>query len=131
MTTVFSSPGTARASGSTTPADTARYLRRVAERRRRKAELRSERLRRLLPEAAKVLRERYHATEVRLFGSLANGSFRESSDVDLAAGGLSRARYFAAVADLMELFGTPVDLVRLEEAPPSLRERIRAEGEIL
>ena len=114
-----------------TPADTARHLRRVSERRRRKAELRSERLRGLLPEAAKLLRERYQATEVRLFGSLATGLFRESSDVDLAVGGLPRARYFAALADLMELFGTPVDLVRLEEAPSSLRERIRAEGEIL
>jgi predicted nucleotidyltransferase len=129
MTTVLSSTGTARAPDSTTPADTARHLRRVAERRRRRAELRSERLRGLLPEAAKVLRERYHATDVRLFGSLATGSFGERSDVDLAVSRLPRTRYFAALADLMELFGTPVDLVRLEEAPSSLRERIRAEGE--
>jgi hypothetical protein len=31
----------------------------------------------------------------------------------------------------MEVFGAPVDLVELETAPPSLVERIEAEGEAL
>jgi hypothetical protein len=42
-----------------------------------------------------------------------------------------RSLYFAALADLMTLFGAAVDLVRLEEAPESLRGRILAEGEVL
>ena len=45
--------------------------------------------------------------------------------------GLDRARYFEALADLMEILGAPVDLIRMEEAPQSLRERIEVEGEAL
>jgi len=131
MTTLFSSAGAKRASVSVTPADTARHLHRLAEQRQRKAALRSERLRRLLPQAAVMLRDRYQATDVILFGSVATGSCRESSDVDMAVRGLPRTLYFEALAGLMVLFGTPVDLVRLEDAPKSLHERILAEGETL
>jgi len=44
---------------------------------------------------------------------------------------VSADRSFKALADLMGISGGPVDLVRLEEAPPSLHERIQAEGEPL
>jgi predicted nucleotidyltransferase len=53
------------------------------------------------------------------------------SDVDIAASEVPPENYFAALADLMEVLGTPVDLVRLEDAPESLRDRIAAEGEAL
>jgi predicted nucleotidyltransferase len=88
-------------------------------------------LRRLLPEAVVVLRDRYGAKDVILFGSLATGACRDNSDVDMAVRGVTRSLYFAALADLVVLFGVPVDLVRLEEARKSLRGRILAEGEIL
>lgn len=42
----------------------------------------------------------------------------------LAAARISRARYFDLVAELTTLFGTRVDLVALEDAPESLRERV-------
>jgi hypothetical protein len=35
------------------------------------------------------------------------------------------------LADLMDLFAGPVDLVRIEEAMPSLLERIQEEGQVL
>jgi predicted nucleotidyltransferase len=68
---------------------------------------------------------------VILFGSLATGTCRDTSDVDLAVSGVPRSLYFPVLADLMALFGAPVDLVRMEEVPKSLRGRIVAEGEIL
>lgn len=71
------------------------------------------------------------AVEVWLFGSLATAHVHPGSDVDLAVLGLPATSYFTALADLMELFGTPVDLVRIEEAPTSLRERIAREGRLL
>jgi predicted nucleotidyltransferase len=51
--------------------------------------------------------------------------------VDLAVEGLPATAYFQALAELMALFGTRVDLVRLEEAPPSLCERVDEEGQVL
>ena len=63
-----------------------------------------------------------------LFGSLARGDAREDSDVDFAVEGLPAAEYFAALAELMELFEGRVDLVRLEEAGDSLRACVREEG---
>ena len=66
-----------------------------------------------------------------LFGSVADGTCHANSDIDLAVSGLGADRYFEALADLMEIFAGPVDLVRLEDAPEGLRERIDAEGEPL
>jgi uncharacterized protein len=96
--------------------------------RRARAELRAARLAGRLTLARQLLVERYGASRVVLFGSLATGDFRESSDVDLAVEGLGAGEYFPALADLMELLECPVDLVRRELAPASLRERIDAEG---
>jgi uncharacterized protein len=87
---------------------------------------RAGRLRARLPAAVALLRDRHGAESVVLFGSLANGACHADSDVDLAVSGLPGDRYFEALADLMEVFAGPVDLVRLEDAPESLRERIDA-----
>jgi predicted nucleotidyltransferase len=111
-----------------TAAEAARHLRSRAAERARVAAQRAARLMGLVPLAAELLRNRYGAREVVLFGSLATGSFTELSDVDLAVRGIDAADYFAALADLMALFGGPVDLVRLEQAPASLGDRIAAEG---
>ena len=78
-----------------------------------------------------MLVEAHGATRVRLFGSLASGDYTGRSDVDLAVEGLASEEYFEALADLMELFDAPVDLVRLENARPSLRDRVAAEGLVL
>ncbi|MCU0836586.1 MAG: nucleotidyltransferase domain-containing protein [Chromatiaceae bacterium] len=116
---------------SVTPADTARHLRQRALSAEALGAERARHLRARLPAAVRCLRERHGAEAVILFGSLAAGTCRADSDLDLATSGLSAHRYFKALADLMEVFEGPVDLVRLEEAPESLRERIAAEGEPL
>ena len=55
----------------------------------------------------------------------------DATDIDLATEGLPRERHLDAMADLMRALPCAVDLVRLEEAPPSLVARVRAEGEAL
>jgi predicted nucleotidyltransferase len=112
-------------------AETASHLRAQAAARARAGERRAARLRDILPAAADLLRSRFGATEVVLFGSLTTGTFTDRSDVDLAVCGIASSDYFAALAALMALFGGPVDLVRLEQAPPSLAERISREGQAL
>lgn len=114
-----------------TPEEMAANLRRREQERRARGEERARALRAKLPEARRILVEVHGASSARLFGSLAGGRPTETSDVDLAVSGLAPERYFTALADLMELFRGPVDLVRLEEAPPSLAERIAEEGEAL
>ena len=111
-----------------TAQDLARTLRARSAERRARAKLRADRLCARLPEAVALLVERHRATRVVLFGSLAEGSYSEHSDVDLAVEGMPSAAYFQALAELMALFGGPVDLVRIEDAAPSLRAHIEEAG---
>lgn len=114
-----------------TALELAQTLRRRSEKSHAKAGVRVAHFRERLPEAKAVLIEKYHAKRVVLFGSLATGSYHESSDVDLAVAGMPAVSYFRALADLMTLFGVPVDLVRVEEAVPSLRTHIEEDGQPL
>jgi predicted nucleotidyltransferase len=82
-------------------------------------------------ESAAMRLTRRGARHAWVFGSLARGDAREDSDVDLAVEGLPAAEYFAALAELMELFEGRVDLVRLEDAGESLRASVREEGKPL
>lgn len=107
-----------------------RWRRRQAERQAR-AEARARELVDRVPAAARLLRDRYGARRVVLFGSLARGTPNLSSDVDLAVEGIPPERYFTALSDLMGLFECPVDLVEVETASDSLLTRLGVEGQEL
>lgn len=96
-----------------------------AERRRARAHA----ARRVAHEAAEVLRTWYGATEVILFGSLAEDeAFGMRSDIDLAARGLGRA-HFAALGRLLALSPEfEFDLVDLDSCPQGLCDVILARG---
>lgn len=113
-----------------TPAEVAKRLSVEAARQRRAAEERAGRLRERFPTARQLLSTR-GVNAAWVFGSLATGSPSGTSDVDLAVEGLPTGQLFDALAELMALFETRVDLVRLEDAPESLRERVHAEGQRL
>ena len=106
------------------------HLRRRDAVARADAEARAAVLRERLPEAASLLRA-LGADRVLLFGSLATGDVHLGSDVDLAVSALPPSRFFEAVGALSRLLGCDVDLVRLEEAPDSLVDRVEAEGVLL
>lgn len=79
-------------------------------------------------EAARILRT-FGATNVWLFGSLAWGEPHSETDVDLLVEGIAPQSWGEAVRAIeRHLAGSHVDAVRLEDAPPSLVERVRAEG---
>ena len=78
--------------------------------------------------AARMLRERFGARRVRLFGSLARGDADETFDVDLAVEGVEPARFFEAWAVAAGLVRRKLDLVDLADAPPLLRSRIEEDG---
>ncbi|MDD3598559.1 MAG: nucleotidyltransferase domain-containing protein [Bacillota bacterium] len=69
------------------------------------------------------------ATRVILFGSLARESgFGQHSDIDLAVEGISWSEYWSVWAAVDSLTDFAVDIVVLEDANPTLKERIRDEG---
>lgn len=107
--------------------ETVAHLRRRARERAARGVERQAELERWLPTARDILRSR-GAESVYVFGSVVSGTTTARSDLDLAATGLPRSAYFAALGELMRTLPCEVDLVRLEEAPESLRERVRAEG---
>lgn len=88
------------------------------------------RLRAALPGVVAHL-EGLGATQVYLFGSLASGRFRQDSDVDLAVRGLDWRTVLREGVRCAGLLDRHVDLVMLEEAPPSLVEGVEATGERL
>lgn len=90
---------------------------------------RQEEARAVAREAARVLKDEFHARRVWLFGSLARGTFDRASDIDLAVEGLAERECFRALGRLLSLHPSiTIDLVELEEARPAVRRAIEAEG---
>lgn len=117
-----------------TPEDMERYReawrRRWAEEEARRAQ-RQERAWAVAREAAALLKSRFGAHRVRVFGSLLAPWFHERSDIDLAVEGVPPERMRDAEEALRALASEfRVDLVRLEELrdAPRLLRRIEEEG---
>lgn len=104
--------------------------------RRRNAEDRQALVRRkasawtLARQAAEVLKARYAATRVVVFGSLASEDrFHVWSDVDVAAWGVSPDQTFRAIAELLCLDSEiEINLVDVNTCRPSVLRRIEREG---
>jgi predicted nucleotidyltransferase len=80
--------------------------------------------------AAALLRERFKATQVKVFGSLVRPAlFHERSDVDLAVWGLDERDYFRAAGAVLDLDPViAVDLIEAEFARPPLLAVIERDG---
>jgi predicted nucleotidyltransferase len=81
-------------------------------------------------EAAAMLKHKYGAKCVILFGSLAHkGWFHPRSDVDLAVEGVAPDDFYQAWEDAaLMIRGRKVDLLRLETAATPMLRAIREEG---
>jgi predicted nucleotidyltransferase len=89
-----------------------------------------ERLLERVREAAAVLKARFGARRVVLFGSLAHAAwFMPDSDVDLAVEGLAGDDYWRAWRLVEEIIGDrPVDLIEIEMVGESLKRAIQRYG---
>jgi len=80
---------------------------------------------------AKILKEKYQAKEVILFGSLIwrPDFLWIGTDIDLIVRGLQDERYFEILADI-SVISPPfhVDLIPFEKAWPSIKKRALKEG---
>lgn len=80
--------------------------------------------------AAKLLREKYNVTRVRVFGSLTHkNSFHKGSDVDLAVEGLEDSDYWEALTSVLFLDDQVfVEIGDQETCPKELWKVIEQEG---
>ena len=97
----------------------------IRQQRRRKAW-------RIARTAAALLKSKYHATRVVVFGSLTDKDrFSLWSDLDLAVWGVTPGDYFDAVAKVLDIGGEiKTDLILAEKCKPPLREVIEMGKEL-
>jgi len=83
--------------------------------------------------AAELLRSKFGARDVMIFGSLARrGGFTPWSDIDLAAKDIPPARFYEAVGVVTGISAEfKIDLVDVESCAPSLRKKIEIEGKAI
>jgi len=81
-----------------------------------------------LPAAARALAA-LGARRIWVFGSVADGTFEDGSDLDLAVEGLPPDAFLPARVAVTDLLPVELDLVELERAPAPLRAWILADGE--
>jgi uncharacterized protein len=78
---------------------------------------------------------KYGIAELAVFGSVAHGSARPDSDVDLlyvrVPGNDLGMSYFALQEDLEDLFGRPVDLVPKDGLHRVIRDQVLADAQVL
>ena len=78
---------------------------------------------------------KYGIAELAVFGSVARGSARPDSDVDLlyvrVPGNDLGMSYFALQEDLEELFGRPVDLVPKDGLHQVIRDQVLSDAQVL
>ena len=67
--------------------------------------------------ATKMLRE-IGCTEIYLFGSLAEGGYRENSDIDFAVKGCPPEDYFNILGNLLCTLKHSINLIRLDRNDP-------------
>ena len=105
-------------------------LRAREEAERLELEMRRERAWETARRAAHLLVEQFDASKVLTFGSLAHGFwFTQTSDIDLAAWGIKSEEYFQAVALVQDVSAEfKIDLVRMEDCKPGLRESVLKDG---
>jgi len=82
--------------------------------------------------ASKILKEKYGAKKVVLFGSLANEKrFTPWSDVDLSVSGLPPQDYYQAAGEILDLGlgqGIKIDVLDLADCPLTMKKKIKNEG---
>ena len=113
------------------PEELAEYSRRLDEhfRNRKVDEALLQRAWQTAHQVANMLYEDFGATQVAVFGSLAQQNwFSKWSDIDIAVWGLSDDEYFLAVSKAMDISGLfKVDLVDFESSKGLFRERIQSQ----
>ena len=71
-----------------------------------------------------MLGEKYGVKRIYLFGSLAEGSFLEGSDIDLAVEGMKLESYLKTLAEYRVVDEIHLDILHLDFCKPEIKKRI-------
>lgn len=82
-----------------------------------------------IDKATQILRDA-GCTEGYLFGSIAKGKARQTSDIDLAVRGIPPADFFRVYGKLAMIVQTPIDLIDLDDQS-SFSRRLTERGEFI
>ncbi len=85
-------------------------------------------------EAIAEICQRYHVRSLRIFGSVARGTAKRSSDVDVLVAFAEPASLLDLVRlqrELSEVLGQPVDLVTEKALSPYIRPRVVSEAQVV
>ena len=83
-------------------------------------------------EVARLLREKYHAEDVRVVGSLLDRErFHEESDIDLAITNMTMPQTFDIEPELARYFPWKIDLIPLQSVYPEKKEYILSRSQSL
>lgn len=95
-------------------------------------------LQKMLQDVARYLASQAEVAAAYVFGSVAKGTVRQNSDVDVAvlfAAGLSREKRFELrlelAGELEDIVRRPVDLIDMQEAPLFLQHQVRRFGRLI
>lgn len=80
--------------------------------------------------ALKIFKE-YGVTDVYLFGSLAKGTYNETSDIDFAVKGLKPELYFKVGGDLMMSLNKKCDLIDLDSKTSNFANMLLKRGGLI
>ncbi len=78
--------------------------------------------------------QRYHVRSLRIFGSVAHGTAKRSSDVDVLvdfAEPMSLLDFVRLQRELSEALGQPVDLVTEKALSPYIRSQVVSEAQVV
>lgn len=83
--------------------------------------------------AADILKTKYSANKVLLFGSLLDDNkFDENSDIDLAISGVRDDKFYEALGTIMQIVAPfDVDLIDINDCRESIRKSIEREGVLI
>ena len=82
----------------------------------------------------RALAERHGFTDVRVFGSMARGDADERSDLDLLVtlpSGKTGLALGALLMDVQEVLGRRVQVLTEHSLPPSFRDRVLRDAQVL
>lgn len=83
-----------------------------------------------IKKATNILKEN-GATEVFIFGSIANGKFNENSDIDIAVRGLKASEFYKIASILMFELENEIDLIDLDDEKNDFSQMIAKVGGLL